>query len=197
MKQVYFALSAMFFAAACASTPDTAETEPAEPTQSATDRAIERTEAGFGDAALAPLEDVNLKRADIPEPLKAIKNPYLVDPATSCETIAEEVTELDGLLGRDWDIPPPDKKGLSERAADGASTAFLDAVASGTSSIIPFRGVVRTVSGANSHASKVRKAYERGSHRRTFLKAIGMAKGCAYPAAPLPPIEDVPKIVFR
>ncbi len=197
MKQLSIVLSAALLAVACASTPDAADTEPTEPTPSATDRAIERTEAGFGDAALSPLEDVNLKRDEIPEEFKSIKNPYLVDPEISCEKIAEEVTVLDGLLGRDWDIPPPDKKGLSERAADGASTAFLDAVASGASGFIPFRGVVRTVSGANSHANKVRKAYERGSHRRTFLKAIGMTKGCEYPAAPLPPPEEAPKIVFR
>ena len=140
---------------------------------------------------------MNLKRAKIPDEFKEIRNPYAVDPETTCDVIAKEVNTLDGLLGRDWDIPPPDKKGLSERAADGASTAFLDAVASGASGFIPFRGVVRSVSGANSHANKVRKAYERGSHRRTFLKAIGMTKGCDYPAAPLPPSEEEPKIVFR
>ena len=146
---------------------------------------------------MTPLEDVNLIRDEIPEPFKAIRNPYKVDTETSCEAIAAEVTILDAELGRDWDIPPPDKKGLSDRAADGASTAFLDTVASSAGGLIPFRGVVRTVSGANSHASKVRKAYERGSHRRTFLKAIGMMKGCDYPAAPLPIPDEEPKVVFR
>ena len=107
------------------------------------------------------------------------------------------MTLLDSLLGRDWDIPPPDEKGLSDRAADGASTAFLDAVSSGASGLIPYRGFVRSLTGANRHAQKVRKAYERGSHRRTFLKAIGLSKGCAYPAAPLPAPEEEDRIVFR
>ena len=198
MKSVYLALIAAIWLSACASTPasqNDAETDEAE--APATERAIQRTEDGFGDAAMSPLEDVNLKRDKIPEEFKAIENPYYVDPETSCEKIADEVTSLDALLGRDWEIPPPDKKGLSERAADGASTAFLDTVASSASDLIPFRGIVRTVSGANSHARKVRKAYERGSHRRTFLKAIGMMKGCPYPASPLPPPEEEPKIVFR
>ncbi|MEO0551542.1 MAG: hypothetical protein AAFZ91_16625, partial [Pseudomonadota bacterium] len=79
----------------------------------------------------------------------------------------------------------------------GASTAFLDAVSSGASGFIPYRGIVRTVTGANSHATKVRKAYERGSHRRTFLKGIGLMKGCSYPAAPLPLPEEDPRVVFR
>lgn len=197
MKCLIPLLILSFATAACASTSDRTETAQAGSETNATERAIERTEDGFGDAALSPLEDINLKRDKIPETFQAISNPYDVDPEISCEQIAEEVSELDALLGRDWDIPPPDKKGLSERAADGASTAFLDAISSGASGIIPYRGFVRTLSGAARHEKKVRKAYERGSHRRTFLKAIGLGKGCTYPAAPLPPPEEDPKIVFR
>jgi hypothetical protein len=198
MNYAYIAVSLAMLSAACATAPPPQEaSEAEETTPSATDRAIERTQDGFGDAALSPLEDVNIKRAKIPEKFKQIKNPYLVSVETSCEKIGEEVLELDALLGRDWDIPPPDKKGLNERAADGASTAFLDTVASSASGLIPYRGIVRTVTGANSHATKVRKAYERGSHRRTFLKGIGLAKGCEYPAAPLPPVEEKSKIEFR
>lgn len=197
MKYAYIVLVLALFSVACASAPPSQEDVDAEQGPSATEKAIERTQDGFGDAALSPLEDVNLKRAKIPEKFKQIKNPYLVAVETSCEKIAEEVLELDALLGRDWDIPPPDKKGLNERAADGASTAFLDTVASSASGLIPYRGIVRTVTGANSHATKVRKAYERGSHRRTFLKGIGLAKGCEYPAAPLPPEEEKSMIEFR
>ncbi|MEO0607396.1 MAG: hypothetical protein AAFY82_04140 [Pseudomonadota bacterium] len=182
---------------ACASNPTGDQSPESSSNPNAAAAAIERTESGFGDAALSPLEDVNLKRDKIPEALNEIKNPYLVETDINCQEIAVEVTKLDSLLGRDWDIPPPDKKGLSERAADGASTAFLDAVSSGASGLIPYRGVVRTLTGANSHAQKVRKAYERGSHRRTFLKAMGYAKGCEYPAAPLPPTVEDSKIVFR
>ncbi|MCR9077962.1 MAG: hypothetical protein NXH78_02580 [Hyphomonadaceae bacterium] len=197
MKYTYIALSFTLFGAACATSPPADQAPAAEAGPSATERAIVKTQDGFGEAALSPLEDVNLKRAKIPEKFKQIKNPYLVAVETPCEKIAEEVLELDALLGRDWDIPPPDKKGLSDRAADGASTAFLDTVASGASGLIPYRGIVRTVTGANSHATKVRKAYERGSHRRTFLKGIGLAKGCDYPASPLPPVEEESKIQFR
>jgi hypothetical protein len=184
-------------ASACATTANSPSAADDEASVSATDRAIQRSSDGFEDAALSPLEDVNLKRDKIPDEFKDIRNPYNVDPDVSCEIIAKEVNMLDGLLGRDWDIPPPDKKGLSERAADGASTAFLDTVASGASGFIPYRSIVRTVSGANSHATKVRKAYERGSHRRTFLKGMGLIKGCTYPAAPLPLPEEEPKVVFR
>ncbi|MEO1660595.1 MAG: hypothetical protein AAFR51_06380 [Pseudomonadota bacterium] len=195
MKHTLFAALIALVTTACASTPESQTPDPDAP--NAAERAIQQSSDGFSEAAMTPLEDVNLKREKIPEEFEAIKNPYDVDPDIACADIAAQVTELNSVLGRDWDIPPPDKKGLSDQAADGASTAFLDAVASGATGFIPFRGVVRTVSGANSHASKVRKAYERGSHRRTFLKAIGLMKGCDYPAAPLPLPEDTPKVVFR
>lgn len=195
-KRISISLTALL-CAACASTPDT----PVEPdetqTPGATERAIQQSQDGFGNAAMSPLEDVNLKRDQIPEFLKTIKNPYKVDAEISCEEIAGQVQRLDGLLGRDWDIPPPDKKALRDQAADGASTAFLDTVSSSASGLIPYRGIVRTVTGANSHASKVRKAYERGSHRRTFLKGMGLIKSCDFPAAPLPLPDDVPKVLFR
>lgn len=197
MKMIFPALAFAALATACASSPS-AQAPSAETDQSgATERAIQQSQDGFSEAAMTPLEDVNLIRDEIPEPFKAIRNPYKVDTERTCQEIAAEVTILDAELGRDWDIPPPDKKGLSERAADGASTAFLDAVASSAGGLIPFRGIVRTVSGANSHATKVRKAYERASHRRTFLKAIGLMKECAYPAAPLPIPDEAPKVVFR
>jgi len=190
-----FAFAAL--ATACATSPTETNSASTSDQTGATERAIQQSQDGFSEAAMTPLEDVNLIRDEIPEPFKAIRNPYKVDTERTCEDIAAEVTILDAELGRDWDIPPPDKKGLSERAADGASTAFLDTVASSAGGLIPFRGVVRTVSGANSHATKVRKAYERASHRRTFLKAIGLMKACAYPAAPLPIPDEVPKVVFR
>ena len=197
MKPIAVYLSLALIITACATTPDQNKDPDAAQDPNATDRAIQQSQDGFSEAALSPLEDVNLKRAPIPEEFKQIHNPYAVDPETTCDKIAKEVTTLDALLGRDWDVPPPDEKGLTDQAADGASTAFLDAVASGASGFIPYRGIVRTLTGANSHATKVRKAYERGSHRRTFLKGMGLIKGCVYPAAPLPLPEEDPKVVFK
>lgn len=197
MLRILPALSAIAICAACATTNTADVTADSDAETSATERAIQQSQDGFGDAAASPLKDVNLIRDTAPEEFKKIKNPYNVDPEISCDEIAVEVTRLNELLGRDWDIPPPDKKGMRDRAADGASTAFLDTVASTASGIIPYRGIVRTVTGANSHATKVRKAYERGSHRRTFLKGMGLIKACDYPAAPLPIPKEDPKVVFR
>ena len=193
-------ISIPFFAAilllvGCATQPDLEEPEEEKP--GAAEQAVNQASDGFGNAAAAPLRDLNLRRDKIPEPLKKITNPYNVDPSLTCPQIAAEVRVLDGILGRDFDIPPPDKKGLEERAAEGASSAFLDAVSSGASGFIPYRGVVRTLSGANAHQRRVLKAYERGSHRRAYLKGLGQVKGCPAPASPLPEAEAESKIVFR
>lgn len=199
LKRVAPLFCAALIVSACATTQpaESPETETEANDSSATDRAINNAQSGFGEAAMSPLEDINLVRDKIPDEFKAIKNPYRIDQDISCEQIVSELEPLDALLGRDWDIPPPDEEGLKERAADGASTAFLDAVASEASGLIPYRGIVRTLSGANSHSRKVRKAYERASHRRTFLKGVGLVKGCTYPAAPLPLPEEEEMIVFR
>ena len=52
------------------------------------------------------------------------------------------------------------------------------------SSFIPFRGLIREVSGANDHDRKVRAAIQAGIARRGFLKGVGQSKGCAWPARP-------------
>lgn len=184
------------FLAACASSPEP-QAPPEEEKPGAAEQAVNQASEGFGDAAAQPLKDLNLRRDKIPEPLKKISNPYNVDPSLNCAQIKAEVLVLDGVLGRDFDIPPPDKKGMEERAAEGASSAFLDAVSSGASGFIPYRGVVRTLTGANAHQRRVLKAYERGSHRRAYLKGLGQMKGCDSPAAPLPETETESKIVYR
>ncbi|MGG2005328.1 hypothetical protein [Novosphingobium resinovorum] len=53
-------------------------------------------------------------------------------------------------------------------------------------SFIPFRGLIREVSGANAQDRKVNAAIQAGLTRRGFLKGVGSAKGCRYPASPAP-----------
>ncbi|MEM7494273.1 MAG: hypothetical protein AAF296_12910, partial [Pseudomonadota bacterium] len=77
------------------------------------------------------------------------------------------------------------------------SSALLDTVASEAGGLIPFRGVVRRVSGARAWDKKVLKAYERGSHRRTYLKGLGAANGCPIPASPRPRAPEPQKIIFK
>ncbi|HSF11433.1 MAG TPA: hypothetical protein VLA50_00535, partial [Erythrobacter sp.] len=53
-------------------------------------------------------------------------------------------------------------------------------------SILPFRGILREVTGAASNDRELRAAYTAGMVRRSFLKGLGMGRGCEYPARPKP-----------
>ena len=141
---------------------------------------------GFGAAATAPLEDLNLRQQMIPTVLlQAEANPYDLRNLNQCRPIAAEVRRLDDALGPDLDEPPsPDGRFMSERAADAASRAALDAVRNTTTDFIPGRNWVRQLSGAEAHSRHVQSAIQAGRMRRAFLKGVGMQRNCAPPAAP-------------
>lgn len=141
----------------------------------------------WGDAVMAPLEDLNLRRKDIPEILtQAVTKPYDLTGLDNCEAIASEVTKLDSLLGADFDEPPPpqDAKSLRERGGEAAGDVARGSVRNATRSIIPFRGLVRQMTGAQRHQKEMDTAIQAGKVRRAYLKGVGMNKNCAPPAAP-------------
>lgn len=117
-------------------------------------------------AVMTPVNDVGLDKIEIPAYLVRLTDPYANTPA-SCASLRTEVSRLDGLLGDDVDIP----ENVAERREQNALNATSSTLGS---VLIPFRGVVRAVSGAASNARDARKAYERGLVRRAYLK--GMAK---------------------
>lgn len=51
-------------------------------------------------------------------------------------------------------------------------------------SLIPFRGIVREVTGAAGDERDLLYAITAGMTRRGFLKGLGKGRGCDYPAAP-------------
>lgn len=142
--------------------------------------------AGFGEAATAPLEDFNLRREYIPTVLlQAESNPYDLRNLNQCTTIGAEIARLDEALGPDADRPPSqDGSFLSERAADAAARATLEAIRNTTTDFIPGRNWIRKLSGADQHSKHVQSAIQAGRMRRAFLKGIGMQRNCAPPAAP-------------
>ncbi|MDP3801009.1 hypothetical protein [Brevundimonas sp.] len=141
--------------------------------------------AGFGAAATAPLDDLNLRRQQIPTVLlQAEANPYDLRNLDRCATIGAEIARLNEALGPDTDEPAADGSYLSERAADAASAAALDAIRDTTTDFIPGRSWIRRLSGAEQHSQHVQSAIQAGRMRRAFLKGVGMQRNCAPPAAP-------------
>jgi hypothetical protein len=148
--------------------------------------AVDKTSAGFSDAAMAPLTDLNLRRTEVPALLDAIRSPYEPIQVVNCRAIAAAVTDLTNILGQDSDAPPRPEASLSDQAGSGAADLTLNTVSSTMTDFIPFRSIVREATGASAHERKLRAAYERGVTRRAYLKGVGAQLGCAPPAAPEP-----------
>jgi hypothetical protein len=150
-------------------------------------RSSSDTNNSWGDAFTAPLEDLNLRRENIPAILEsAITKPYDLTGLDHCDAISAEVTQLDALLGRDFDEPPPpkDTSTMTEKGSRMANKAAVGSVRNATRSLIPFRGLVRQMTGAEKHQKEVDTAIQAGKVRRAYLKGVGMNKNCAPPAAP-------------
>lgn len=148
-------------------------------------------------AVSAPLRDLNVLRTKIPEVLlEAMADPYQRPPrglrltkATQCGQLTELIQPLDDALGEDLDLPPV-QAGLDERGTT------LGLVAAAASDVIPFRGWVRKLSGAERHDKLVQQAILAGAVRRAYLKGLGEARGCDPPATPshvragTPPVQE-------
>jgi hypothetical protein len=137
-------------------------------------------------AAVTPLSDLNIVRAEIPPVLAAAqKAPYTAPSDAACTGLRAEIEALDGVLGPDLDAPvTPSNPGLVERGAGAVGNAATGAIRGAAEGVIPFRGWVRKLSGAERYERKVAAAIAAGSVRRAYLKGLGQAAGCAAPAAP-------------
>jgi len=130
-------------------------------------------------AVATPLADVNVVRAEIPLVLQAAqKAPYATPADRSCAALTTDVHELDAALGADLDTPSTERNpSLIERGGN-------EVLKSAAESVIPFRGWVRKLSGAERYAREVAAAIAAGTVRRAYLKGLAQAAGCAAPPAP-------------
>lgn len=149
----------------------------------------------FRDAALAPLEDLNIKQSGIPAVLqRAVAAPYDLTGLDRCEPIAAEIGRLDAALGPDLDeAPPPDNRGKVRKVAGAVKDAGVSEVRGKTQDLLPFRGWVRKLTGAARHEKRIQQAIASGSVRRGYLKGVGMRMNCAPPAAPSWFVPEPPK----
>ena len=145
-----------------------------------------KTNAQITQAATVPFNDLNLVRADIPPVLVAAqKAPYALPADRSCPTLASDVRSLDAALGADLDTPATaSNPSLIDRGSNAVSDAAGNALKGAAESVIPFRGWVRKLSGAERYSRDVAAAIAAGTIRRAYLKGLGQAAGCQAPGAP-------------
>lgn len=135
----------------------------------------------IGDAAAVPLQDLNLSKIEIPSVLQeARKAPYIAPAAgTGCAALAQQLAALDEVLGPDLDAPAAGKGSLLSQGGD----AMVGALRNTAEGVIPMRGWVRKLSGAERRAEAVEAAIRAGEARRSFLRGYAAAQACPAPAA--------------
>ncbi|HTN14240.1 MAG TPA: hypothetical protein VL094_05490 [Sphingomonadaceae bacterium] len=127
------------------------------------------------DVAITPIEDLNLEKDEIPPLLQSAQaNPYSLAGLNRCSKIIVAVDELNAVLGPDFDVATADERNMTVGSVAKSVVGAL----------IPFRGVIREISGANKHEREFQDAIVAGVMRRAFLKGVGLKLGCSYPARP-------------
>jgi len=121
--------------------------------------------------ATQPLEDLNIHKDTIPPKLIAIQDkPYALDGIRSCGQINAEIGELNAVLGADVDASDEARRKTVDRVLDVGGGIIAG--------LMPFRGIVREVTGANAQQRRFQSAIFAGVTRRSYLKGMGKAKGC-------------------
>jgi hypothetical protein len=155
----------MFFLVAVAlSHPATAQDKSAEPQDDTLRKA--------GDIAAQPARDVGAVRREIPSVLvAAAESPYASRDLANCDAIASNIASLNAVLGDDYDAPrADDKQDVSDYAEAGGKFVV--------NTILPFRGLVREVSGAAAADRRLEAAQDAGIARRGFLRGLQVARKC-------------------
>ena len=131
-------------------------------------------------AAKTPLSDLNLLQLPIPAVLLAAQaKPYRLPANQQCASVNQELRSLDEPLGPDLDVP--DDSADSSLADRGNSAAQYDAIGAlhcTAEGVIPFRGWIRKLSGAERYSRQIAAARRAGTARRAFLKGLNAAHGC-------------------
>jgi hypothetical protein len=116
---------------------------------------------------------------EVPAKLLAIQeSPYSLAGLGKCAAIIREIGELNEVLG-----PDVNEQVDKDRAKKREETAGRVA-GNVAGSIIPFRGLIGEVTGANAERRRYALAVYAGTVRRGFLKGVGLERGCKSPARP-------------
>jgi hypothetical protein len=102
--------------------------------------------------------------------VKASADPYSLQGLSSCRQLADAVRELNTVLGPDYDVAKAKESKAATLAKAGGDAAI--------SLVVPFRGLVREVSGAAPAERSYNAALDAGLARRGFLRGVHYKQGC-------------------
>ncbi|WP_297511810.1 hypothetical protein [uncultured Caulobacter sp.] len=124
------------------------------------------------DIGSQPARDVGIAKREIPPILeKAFEDPYSLKGLKTCKALAAEVTGLNAVLGPDYGTVNAYEESRAGKLAEAGGSALVN-------SIIPFRGLVREVTGAAPADRRMNAAVDAGLARRGFLRGVHLKQGC-------------------
>lgn len=125
-----------------------------------------------GDIATQPARDVGLDKDKIPDVLtRAVQNPYAAPPSRTCNGLKASLGELNAVLGPDFTVGEAANENRTGKIAEAVGKTVIN-------SLIPFRGLVREISGAAPAERRLQAAVTAGIARRGYLRGLAATKGC-------------------
>jgi len=126
-----------------------------------------------GSIATQPVRDVGVNKKEIPPVLeKAAQSAYALPKSRKCSALSAELIQLNAVLGPDYaDAEEQKKENRAGKLAEAGGKMVVN-------SLIPFRGLVREISGAAPAKRRMQSAIAAGLARRGFLRGLAKARRC-------------------
>jgi hypothetical protein len=166
--------AAILLLAGCASSRDEqADVASASATAPEPESKLEKTAEKAGEIVTQPVRDLGAADPKIPDVLvKATVDPYALQNAQACDQMVEEIRQLNDALGPDFAIATEKKEeNKTGKVVEAGGKAIVN-------SIIPFRGIVRELTGAAAAQRRLNDAIDAGYARRGFLRGIHSMRQC-------------------
>ncbi|HWI85686.1 MAG TPA: hypothetical protein VNT42_05095 [Sphingomonas sp.] len=141
-------------------------------TTATTKEKIVETGKAAGDIATQPVRDLGAQKIEIPAPVQqAADAPYSLSGLRTCAQLNRAIFDLNDVLGSDYaDAAVVRENKAGKLAAAGGKTIV--------NAIIPFRGLVREVTGAAPAERRLDAAIQAAYARRGFLRGVATARKC-------------------
>lgn len=125
-----------------------------------------------GEIVTQPARDLRVVDTKIPPVLRiAAQGPYSLAGLADCTQLATAIRELNAVLGPDYLLPTEKRENKAGKVAEAGAKTIVNA-------FIPFRGLVRELTGAAAAKRRLEDAINAGYARRGFLRGIQTSKGC-------------------
>ncbi|MDR6533213.1 hypothetical protein J2800_003975 [Caulobacter rhizosphaerae] len=122
-----------------------------------------------------PARDVGVMKRQIPPILiTAQEDPYSLKGLKTCKQLAAEVTNLNEVLGPDYVVGNELKENRAGKLAEAGGKTVIN-------TIIPFRSIVRELTGAAPADRRMNAAVDAGLARRGFLRGVHAKQKCRTP----------------